>query len=156
MISPGTLFRGVLNQLTLSFTLTHHLTTLLGRGGSSGFTSRSCKSYMSKLGKNWSSWQGWPGLRSWKTLCMKSQLSFNRENLCSECSHKDKCGAHASSAGPRGPEIEAWGPRDKVLGGGLPGQPPRHVLCATCGDCKGLSPAAQARAAATYQLSDLE
>ena len=50
---------------------------LLGRGGSSVFTSRSFKSYVSKLGKNRSSQQGWPGLCSWKTLCMRSQLSFN-------------------------------------------------------------------------------
>lgn len=78
MISPGTLPTRASAHFTFSFTfLTHHLTMLLGRGGSSDFTSGSCKSYVSKLGKNWSSQQVWPGLCSWKTLCMRSQLRFN-------------------------------------------------------------------------------
>ena len=50
---PGTLPTRALAHFTLSFTfLTHHWTMLLGRRGSSVFTSRSCKSYVSKLGKN--------------------------------------------------------------------------------------------------------
>ena len=52
MISPGTLFRGVLDHLTLSFTfLTHHLTTLLGRGGQLCFYQQILQELHVQIGK---------------------------------------------------------------------------------------------------------